>query len=370
MIKHMAITVLLLTGTIATNPNAAAEQTNPVATGAVSLPTAHAKSTKYRLDYSDLEGVLRGSVLQMGRSTHKRASKPTKSTASNIRLGNSLPSRLEGNRVMLHKYGEAQIEGVAAVRDELLAIPKQISIEKLSKNEQLAYWLNLHNITVLAKVADLYPITNIEKILSPLNSSSEYFAREYLWDGQMISLDDIRQHVLANWNDPIVIYGFYFGAVGTPNIRNSAYTGATVIAALKDNAEEFVNSVRGTQIWNKTKLRVSTYYQASAVQFPNFQADVTAHIKKYASDKFERRMKAVESFHIDIDDWHIADLYNGQMGDTAAVYAGTVTDATGNSLKSALPEHVQDLLKDRQTKLARRGGKTGVEEVKKKDKSR
>jgi len=361
MIKKIAIALICMTGAAPISALSATESRDTV-----SLPAAHAASAKYRLDYSDLEGVLRGSVLEMGRSTHKRAPKPTKSTASNIRLGNSYPSRLEGNRVMLHKYEKAQIEGVAAVRDDLLAIPAQLPIEKLSKNEQLAYWLNLHNITVLAKIAELYPITDIEKVFSPLATNSEYFARDYAWDGQMISLADIRNHVLANWNDPIVIYGFYFGAIGTPNIRNSAYTGATVAAALKDNAEEFVNSVRGTQIWDK-KLRVSTYYQASAVQFPNFQADVMAHIKQYAADKFERRMEKTTSFVVDIDDWHIADLYNGQMGDTAAVYAGTVTDATGNSLKSALPEHVQDLLKDRQAKLARRGGKTGVEKISKKD---
>jgi len=366
MLKHMAIGLLCVSAVYTPASFAAAAKTD-----AVTLPVSFAATTKYRLDYSDLEGVLRGSVLEMGRSTHKRAPKPTKSTASKIRLGNSLPSRLEGNRVMLHKYDTIQIEGVAAVRDDLLAIPTQLSLEKLSKNEQLAYWLNLHNITVLAKVAELYPITDLEKVLSPLDTGSEYYARDYVWNGQMISLADIHNHVLENWDDPIVIYGFYFGAIGTPNIRNSAYTGSTVYAALKDNAEEFVNSVRGTQVWNKTRLRVSTYYTASAVKFPNFEDDLMAHLRKYSSDRFNRRLNTVKTMNVDIDDWHIADLYNGQFGSGAAgVYAGTVTDATGNSLKSDLPEHVKDLLKDRQTKLARRSGKTGVEKVTKKDRSR
>ena len=370
MFKRYAIGLLCLASTFGSGSPAIPAETGT--SGDISLPTSFALTTKYRLDYGDLEGVLRGSVLKMGRSTHKRAPKPTKSTASKIRLGNPLPSRLEGNRVMLHEYNALQIKGVAGVRDDLSAIPTQLPIEKLSKNEQLAYWLNLHNITVLAKVAELYPITKLERLLSPLDTSSEYFSRDYNWNGQMISLADIRSHVLANWDDPVVIYGFYFGAVGTPNIRNSAYTGTTVYAALEANAKEFVNSVRGTQIWNKTKLRVSTYYKASAEKFPDFEKDLMVHLRKYADEKFKRRMKNTKDFVANIDDWHIADLYNGQFADGAAgVYAGTVTDATGNSLKSALPEHVKDLLKDRQTKLARmRSGKTGIEEVTKKEKSR
>lgn len=359
MLRNIAISLLCVTATFTAGVSASATNTDTVV-----LPTAFAETTKYRLDYSDLEGVLRGSVMEMGRSTHRRASKPTKSTSSNIRLGNNSPSRLEGNRVMLHKYTQMQIDGVAAVRDDLLAIPTQISIEKLSKNEQLAYWLNLHNIIVLAKVADLYPITRLKDTFSPLEPDSAYFARDYAWNGKMISLADIRDHVVANWSDPVVIYGFYFGAVGTPNIRTSAYTSATVYAALNDNAEEFVNSVRGTQIWNKTKLRVSTYYEANASYFPNFEEDLMAHLRKYSGSKFKNRLKKVKTFKVDIDDWNIADLYNGQLGDVAGTYAGTVTDATGNSLKSGLPEHVQDLLKDRQTKLARMKGKTSVEKVK------
>jgi len=365
MLKTITIGALCLTAAFTTNAFASTSQTEPVL-----LPAEHATASKYRLDYSDLEGVLRGSVLEMGRSTHKRAPKPTKSTASNLRLGNPMPSRLEGNRVMLHKYGQLQIDGVAAVRDDLLSIPDQLPLNKLSKNEQLAYWLNLHNIMVLAKVAELYPITMLDSALSPLNTNSAYFDRDYSWNSQKISMNDIRVHVISNWDDPLVIYGFYFGSVGTPNIRSSAYTSGNVYAALKDNAYEFINSVRGTQIWNKTKLRVSTYYQLNAEKFPNFEVDLKAHLNKYAQGKFKSRLKKTKALTVNIDDWHIADLFNGKMGDVAGSYAGTVTDAYGNSLKSGLPEHVTDLLKDRQTKLARRNGTTGVEEVKQKKKNK
>jgi len=333
------------------------------------LPAEFTAKSNYRLDYSDLEAVLRGSVLEMGRSTHQRAPKPTKSTGSNMRLGNPKPSRLEGNRVMLHEYGKQQKDGIAAVRDDLLRVPERLPIEKLSKNEQLAYWLNLHNVIVLSKVSEIYPITMLDNSFNAASDTSLLDDREYEWMGQKISLADIQNHVLKNWADPVVIYGFYLGAVGTPNIRNSAYTGANVHAALKDNAEDFINSVRGTQVWNKTKLRVSTYYEIMAQKFPNFEVDLKAHIRKYAANRLKNRLKTVKRMTVDIDDWHIADLYNGNFGELGGTYAGTVTDGYGNSLKSALPEHVTDLLNDRVTKLSRQHGTVGVEEVSKKKKN-
>ena len=366
MFKKLAIAVMC----------ASIAATGAVASGAdtshVALPSEFATTSKYRIDYSDLEGVLKGSVLLMGRSTHKRAPKPTKSTGSNMRLGNPQPSRLEGNRVMLHEYGKLQKDGIAAVRDDLLNIPTLLPIEKLSKNEQLAYWLNLHNIIVLSKVAEIYPVTMLEKSFGTNPETSLLYRRDYEWAGQMISLADIQNHILDNWDDPVVIYGFYLGAVGTPNIRSSAYTAANVHAALKNNAEDFINSVRGTQVWNKGKMRVSTYYKTMAKKFPNFEDDLMAHIRKYAGPLLLSRLQNVQGIRVDIDDWHIADLYNGKFGELGGSYAGTVTDAYGNSLKSGLPEHVTDLLNDRMTKLARRGGTVGVEELasKKKNKSR
>jgi len=360
MLRNLVIA--LVCASVASTAGAYASANNKTP---VNLPNEFANTSKYRLDYSDLEAVLRGSVLEMGRSDHKRARKLARATGSNMRLGNPLPSRLEGNRVLLHEFGQAQLAGLAMVRDDLLAIPAQLAIEKLSKEEQLAYWLNLHNIIVLSKVASLYPVTMLESIFSPASGKSVLYDRDYEWNGQMISLADIQNHILTNWADPVVIYGFYLGAVGTPNIRNSAYTGANVHAALKDNAEDFVNSVRGTQVRNKTKLRVSTYYEAMAQKFPNFQNDLMTHIRKYATSELLHRMKQARKIATDIDDWHIADLYNGKLSSEGGSHAGTVTDRRGTSAISGLPRHVTDLLVARQARLAKSVDETGSRETKK-----
>lgn len=329
---------------------------------AVNLPTEAADQSKYRLSYDDLDYVLGGSVLVMGPSTHKRAKRARRNTASKVSLASPTPSRLEGNRVMLDKFEASQVQLVANMRDDLLGIPAKVDLTQLDKNDQLAYWLNLHNAIVLAEVASVYPITNLGEMFDVSDADAFINQRRFDLNGEMISIRDIQEHVIANWDQPEVIYGFYMGAVGTPNIRNSAFKGDTVHDALRDNATDFVNSVRGTQVWKST-LKVSSYYEMMRGAFPNFEADVRAHVEKYASDSFSRKMSKTRDMAFDVEDWYIADLYNGKLRETGGTYAGTTTDALGITLTSALPSHVMELLRYRDEKNVDLKATTDVEEV-------
>ena len=334
-------------------------------TMAADLPTESDPNSKYRLDYSDLNAVLGGSVLDMGPSTHKRAKKSRKSTGSKMRSGNPLPSRLEGNRVMFHQYEPQQIEFLGAMRDDLLAIPSQVPLSRLTKDEQLAYWLNLHNAIVLAKVAKEYPVTDIEPFFDPDDSDAFYKQAQFDLNGQMISLEDIQNHVVANWENPVVIYGFFMGAIGTPDVRSTAYTADSVYAQLEDNAKGFVNSVRGTQIWKKKELRVATYYERMGKQFPDFNTSIVAHVRQYAKPEFLGQMSEVSKVSVEIEDWHIADLYNGRLSQSGGSFAGNTSDALGIQIISGLPDHVVELLRYRDEKNAtiRREENVEVEEI-------
>lgn len=336
----------------------------PAAYG-TNLPTEYDPNSKYRLDYSDLNAVLKSAVLDMGPSTHKRAKRPKRSTSSRMILANPLPSRLEGNRVMYDKFEQPQINFLRDMRDDLLAIPSQLPIERLTKNEQLSYWFNLHNAIVMAKLAEEYPITRIEPLFDTEDADAFYRQRIFDLSGTMISLEDIHNHVLENWDDPLVIYGFYMGAVGTPNVRQSAYTGRTVYDDLKSNAVDYVNSVRGTQVWKKKQLRVATYYERMAKQFPNFSEDLMAHVRQYAKPSFLRRLSDVSEINARIEDWHIADLYNGNLAQVGGSTAGNSSDALGIQIISDLPDHVVELLRYRDEKNAEspREGEVDVEEV-------
>lgn len=333
------------------------------------LPFGDTTESDYVIDYADLSYILKGSVLDMGPSTHKAPKRRTvQYTGTRMQIGNFLPTRQEGNRVMVHAFEEPEKAYLRKIRDELLAIPAQLPLTALSRNEQLAYWFNLHNIIVLVEIAEQYPVTDIKPFFDQNDPEAFVNLRRFSLGGELISIGDIQYHVLTHWPDPLVIYGFYFGAVGTPNIRTTAFTGSDVYDALRENAVDFINSLRGTQIWRTSELRVATYYERMSAVFPSFERDVQAHIMQYAKPDFRQRVINVSSVSAEINDWHIADLYNGRpFSQPGGLYARINQNIEDVSFKLRLPPHAEQLLRDRERKLFRlyrdRGGNVDIEEL-------
>lgn len=336
---------------------------------AVPFPSNHSPSSEFAIDYSDLDAILRGSVLDMGPSTHKPPKqRRVKYTASRIQIGNRKHTRQEGNRVFFHAFGDAEVQYLIKMRDQLLAVPDEVPLSALTRPQQLTYFLNLHTAIVLAEIAENYPITYLDNLFDATDSQSFINQRKFLLQGSAVSLADIQGHVMENWPDPLVIYGFYMGAVGTPNIRTDAYRPDAVFDQLRENAKDFVNSMRGTQIWRADELQVSEYYLRMQRLFPNFEQDVYRHIRHYSNQDFKRRMEVTSYVTPDIQDWNIADLYNGRpFSDPGGRYPIAVTDIEGLNIRTRIPEHAAQLLRDRQRKLfrlyRRNGGSVEIEEL-------
>jgi hypothetical protein len=191
----------------------------------------------------------------------------------------------EGNRFFYESFeGNEDAKRVLIdIRNSLEQLPSVIPLESLSRVEQLAFWLNLYNVTILSEVVSTYPSRNLERLLVGENSIlSQHIVTVA---GVPLSLNDIQFTILMeNYDaDPLILYGLYQGNIGGPNIRKRAYTGATVYRDLKDNAEEFVNSNRGTnRVSTKYKIqKVSSLYARNSVYFPNFNEDLAEHLMEY-----------------------------------------------------------------------------------------
>ena len=328
------------------------------------LPTGFARDSQIWIDYSDLDYVLNASVLEMGPSTHQRAHRVQRDSATRLYGGSRKASRFEGNRVAFHLFEDIHYQVLRAIRDDLLGIHDKLNIEDLSRNHQLAYWLNLHNAIVLVEMAGAYPFNNVRPMFDRSKPNAFINQADYKVAGQTVSVADIQDHVLENWQDPLVIYGFYMGAVGTPNIRKDAFKGDRVYVQLEENARDFVNSVRGTQIWDGSNLRVASYYERMASKFPNFDADIMRHIQKYARAKFARRLITVSEISAEIDDWNIADLYNGHLHQAGRTGPRTIQDAEGTLLgQRNLPLHVRHALEGRALNFRRFEGTVKIEEI-------
>lgn len=268
-------------------------------------------SKDYTISYADLDLFLSGSVIDVGPSDRKPASRNgARGTSSKIKHGNLSPTAFEGNRVTFYEFRQEHVDYLLELRKDLESVPSYLPLKTFSANEQLAYWLNLHNVAVMYEVAKAYPLKKVKKLV--VGGKNVWDVKTMKVGKREMSIQDIEDYVIRRWNDPLVLYGFFMGSIGGPNIRTEAYTGENVGDALQDNAYRFVNSLRGFRLWSGSG-RVSDHYKLGERYFPNFEEDITNHLLTYARQDTRRDLAKAKSIKIKNYDWGIADPKNGDV---------------------------------------------------------
>jgi len=266
--------------------------------------------SKYTIRYDDLTAVLKTVVVDTGRSNREVAAPRQARTGTHMKVSVKRSTVNEANRFYFETFDkneEAQ-KVLLGIQKSLQLVPDDAPLKYFSRDEQLAYWLNLYNVTVLNQIIAVYPQRNLKKMLTGKKS---IFDKKLLKvAGVPLSLNDIEFTILRqNYNnDPLIIYGLYQGNIGGPNIRRSAYTGKDVYRALKNNAMEFINSNRGTYSKDDRVFNVSSLYDRDRVFFPDFDADLKKHLLTYLEGNERAELQAASVIEPDIDDWTIADL--------------------------------------------------------------
>ena len=317
------------------------------------------ESSTYSIKYDDVNVVLRRTVVNTGRSSRERAEPNRASTGTRMRNTIKRATANEGNRFYFELFqdDEEAVAILAQVKKNLEMVPDQVELAAFSRNEQLAYWLNLYNITIVDELVKIYPTRKLKKALEGKKSILDKKVLKVA--GIDLSLNDIKFILRENYNgNPLIIYGLYQGIIGGPNIRKVAYTGSNVYAALQDNAEEFVNSNRGSYSSSPKTFRVSNLYERDEAFFPNDEA-LRKHLMRYLQSPELEELQAASAIKANIEDWTITDLFgsardpggslasnkaalldsvvNIQPGDRAGVFVNTNFSSASSSVISKAP---------------------------------
>lgn len=277
----------------------------------------HASQSSAAYDYPGYEVLLNTVVWEKPRSARVHAAQ-------------AKPGRFEANHIFFHMLTGADRAAVYRLLKTMQRKPENVPLAALERSEQLAYWLNLHNLAMLELVARSYQAPALDRVLEEAAQEKTLCVENIA-----LSLNDIR-HVLlpALSADARVPYGLYMGAVDGPNIRRQPYRGATLYPMLEENAREFVNAARGVRFVGTNAL-VSEFYAWHAAYFPSDFA-LKAHLKRYAEGEVARRLPSAARIDYADFDWFVADaLHNNPP--QQVVGAENVQDAplgvrTGNAV--------------------------------------
>src|SRR5258708_8573922 len=114
-------------------------------------------------------------------------------------------------------------------------------VDKLSREEQMAFWLNAYNAIVLRTVVDHYPIQgkSAEFAQKSIRQIPGAFERlQHRVAGRTLTLDQIERDVLTEFHDPRVFFALGRGAVGSGRLRSEAFAPARIEEQLSDVAVE------------------------------------------------------------------------------------------------------------------------------------
>ena len=214
------------------------------------------------------------------------------------------------NRFNYAAVSDEDREGLRAYIDSLASIP----IRRYNKDEQFAYWVNLYNALTVYTVLDHYPVDTIRDIdITPgLFGDGPWGKKLISVEGKELSLDDIEHRILRPiWDDPRIHYVVNCAAIGCPNLRPKALTGAEAETILETAAREFVNSPRS--VW-KTEdgIAVSSIYAWFQEDFGGGDAGILAHLRTYADPALRARLDGVTAIADHDYDWRLngADGYD------------------------------------------------------------
>ena len=181
----------------------------------------------------------------------------------------------------------------------------KMKITGFTRDEQLAYWLNLYNSLTIKVIVDHYPVRSIRDIdISPGIFSNGPWGRKLVRvEGRELSLDDIEHRILRPiWRDPRIHYGVNCASIGCPNLQDRAFTGKNAGKLLNIGARQYINSPRGVSI-SKDKVTVSKIYSWFPYDFGNSEKGVLLHLIKYADPKLAAQLRKLGRIHDAEYDW-------------------------------------------------------------------
>lgn len=192
-----------------------------------------------------------------------------------------------------------------ALRQRMAAV----NVASLSRPEQLAFWINLYNISVVGVIVDNYPTASIRDISTDPIIRLNVFKKPYVPFGTgKMSLNDVENDkVRAGFKDARIHFAINCAAASCPPIRPEPYTGAKLSAQLDDQTRKFINGPKGVRLEQKgSNLTIHTtkIMDWFGSDFDDWGGGKVAFIRKYASpDKQQKIDAAGGKVRISYDDY-------------------------------------------------------------------
>lgn len=184
--------------------------------------------------------------------------------------------------------------------DQYLGILNKTNPENLSRDEQLAFYINAYNAYTLKLILKHYPVESIKDI-------GGFFSKPWSIEfanvgGKTLTLDQIEHDIIRpRFQDPRIHFAVNCAAKSCPPLISEPYKGATIDQQLDESTRAFLNDPEKTYLEGDTLwvTRIFKWYSG------DFNDDPLGFVLKYAEGEFKEQLEArkdeIEVEYLDYD---------------------------------------------------------------------
>jgi hypothetical protein len=123
-------------------------------------------------------------------------------------------------------------------------------VEELSRDGQLAFWINAYNAVTIDKVTKKKPKESVRETFIPgVWTSTKFFrSREHTVGNRRLSQDDIEEILRKEFKDPRIHFTIICASSSCPKLPRIAYTEGNAGARLEEETKKYLNSERGIRV--------------------------------------------------------------------------------------------------------------------------
>ncbi len=160
------------------------------------------------------------------------------------------------------------------------AVPMS-EFQQWSRDEQLAFLINVYNASTLQLIIDGYPIDSIKSLGSLVKSP--WSKETVLLFGKKVSLDTLEHKIIRkNYKEPRIHFALVCAAMGCPPLRGEAYTGIRLEEQLEAQAKEFLTTPEKNRVDAEQKtLWLSPIFKWYGEDFETTSKSLAAFVAPY-----------------------------------------------------------------------------------------
>jgi len=182
-----------------------------------------------------------------------------------------------------------------SVIDRYLYIIGKTPYDGLQKNEQLALVVNAYNAFVLRLVLEYWPHIRSMNDIPDYPLPRRWKDRRWLFNGQRISLNDLKDNYLRPLKNPIAYLSLFCGGKSCPDIYPKVYRASIINKQLDESARKFISQKKALR-WRlsepllgepKPIVYVSKLFRVDEDVFLANGYSILAFVEEFASQEFK-----------------------------------------------------------------------------------